>query len=275
MSEPIIVYRAGGSSLERLAIKAASLDEATRKTGHGTYSVFRLYSGQRVLRLDRHLDRMRRSAELLGVPFPHSNADLRAVLREAVAAAGFEMPRVRLTVPYDAPETVVVALEPFNLPPAEVYTRGVQVGLADSPRQHPHAKDSRYIELRSELRASQPDMYEVLLCDGEGGILEGTSSNFYAIIDGVLHTAGEGALEGIARSMLLDVAPEVLPVELTAPLVEQIPQMAEAMITSSSRGVVPVVEIGGQRIGTGRPGPLTAKLGRAYDDRVESELEPI
>lgn len=245
------------------------------KTGHGTYSVFRLYSGQRVLRLDRHLDRMRRSAELLGAPFPHSNADLRAVLREAVEAAGFDMPRVRLTVPYDAPETVVVALEPFAPPPAEVYARGVRVGLADSPRKQPRAKDSRFIEQRSELRASQPDMYDVLLCDGEGGILEGTSSNFYAVIDGVLHTAGQGALEGIARSILLEVAPGVLPVELTTPHEEQISQMDEAVLTSSSRGVVPIVEIGGQTVGTGRPGPLTAKLGRAYDDRVEAELEPI
>ena len=82
-------------------------------------------------------------------------------------------------------------------------------------------------------------------------------------------------LEGVARSILLDVAPGVLPVTLTAPHVDQLPLITEAMLTSSSRGVVPVVEVGGERIGTGRPGPLTLQLGAAYDARVESLLEPI
>lgn len=275
MPEPVVVYRYAGGALTPLPVEARTLDEATVQTGHGTYSVFRLYRDQRVLRLDHHLDRMRRSAVHLGKPFPHSNADLRDVLRRAVAAARIEMPRVRLTVPYDAPETVIAALEPFNLPPAELYAQGVRVGLVETVRDNAEAKDSRFIERRRELIERQPGVYEVMLHDAEGAIREGTTSNFYAIIDGKLRTAGEGMLQGIARSILLQVAPGVLPVELSAPRVGELPHAAEAMLTSSSRGVIPVVEVGETRIGTGWPGPLTMRLGEAYDRQVEAELEPI
>lgn len=275
MPSDVVVFRTSNHELTRLPVEASSLDEATMKTGHGTYSVFRLYSRQRVLRLDQHLDRMRRSAALLGEPFPHTNAELRESVRRAVEASGLEMPRLRLTVPYNAPESTIIILEPFALPPAEVYTYGVRAGLAYVSRDMPGAKDSRFIQVRSELREQQPGAYEVLLCDEDGYIPEGTSSNFYAVIDGTLYTAGEGMLEGIARSILLEVAASILPVEFRSPHVDQLPRASEAMLTSSSRGVVPIVEIAGETIGAGRPGPITMRLGAAYDDQVESELEPI
>ncbi|HOA23612.1 MAG TPA: aminotransferase class IV [Aggregatilineales bacterium] len=275
MPSDIVVFRTSNHELTRLPVEASSFDEATMKTGHGTYSVFRLYSRRRVLRLDQHLDRMRHSAELLGVPFPHTNEELREHIRRAVDASGLEMPRIRLTVPYADPESTVIMLEPFAPPPAEIYTYGVRVGLAHVSREMPGAKDSRFIQVRSELRKQQPGMYEVLLCDEDGYIPEGTSSNFYAVIDGKLYTAGKGMLEGITRSILLEVAPAILPVEFTPPHVDQLPRVSEAMLTSSTRGVVPIVEIAGERIGAGRPGPVTMRLGAAYDDRVESELEEI
>lgn len=272
---PIYAYRATDDDLARLDCLAATLDEATILTGHGTYSVFRLYPGRRVLRLDQHLARMRRSAAMLGVPFPHSDAWLRTAIRRAVEASGLDMPRVRITVPYDAPETAVVLLEPFAPPPPEVYERGVRTALADAPRALPGAKDSRFIEQRALLREAEPEAYEVLLCDAAGRILEGTGSNFYAVLEGELRTAGEGMLEGIARRLLLEAAPAILPVRLEPVTRADLPRLAEAMLTSSSRGVVPITEIAGRPIGDGRPGPLTHRLGAAYDARVEAELEPL
>lgn len=271
----IYAYRAINDDLTRLECQATTLDEATILTGHGTYSVFRLYPGRRVLRLDQHLARMRRSAAMLGVPFPHDNAWLRRAIRRAVEASGLEMPRVRITVPYDAPESAVILLEPFSPPPPEVYKTGVRVALADTPRTMPGAKDSRFIEQRAQLRAADPDAYEVLLCDASGRILEGTGSNFYAVLDGKLRTAGEGMLEGIARHLLLEAAPAILPVVLEPVTRDDLPQVTEAMMTSSSRGVVPITRIGDQPIGDGVPGPFTHRLGAAYDAHVETELESL
>lgn len=271
----VVVYRIQGSDLERLPIEADTLDEATLKTAHGTYTVFRLYSGRRVLRLDRHLARMRRSAEALGMPYPHSDVWLRDVVRRAVEESGIDIPRVRLTVPFSAPDAALVALEPFSPPPPEVYAHGVRVGLAHDTRERPDVKDSRFIEKRVALQSDMAAVYEIMLTDEQGRILEGTGSNFYAVLGGELRTAGEGMLEGVARSILLQIAPRVLPVVLEPVTVSDLPRLDEAMLTSASRGIVPVVEVGGVTIGSGLPGPFTARLGAAYDAQVEAELEPL
>ncbi len=271
----VVVFRAVDTALERLPIRVGTLDEATLRTGHGTYTVFRLYPGGRVLRLGHHLARMRHSAALLGQQFPHSDARLRDVIRRAVAASGIDLPRVRLMVPYAEPDTAIVALEPFSPPPPEVYNVGVRVALSDVHRSQPRAKDSRFIEVRHRLTAGQEGVFEVLLCDGCGTILEGASSNFYAVLDGQLHTAGEGMLEGIARSILLQVAPEVIPVSFEPIHISDLSRVSEALLTSSSRGVIPVVQIDGTIIGSGAPGIISTRLRTRYDAQVEAELEPL
>lgn len=274
-SDPVVVFRARGDTLTRLPVEAASLDEATLLTGHGTYSVFRLYPGRRVLRIGCHLERMRRSAVGLGHPYSLTDEWLRGATRRAVAAAGFEMPRVRLTVPYEAPDAAIIALEPFEPPPSHLVDQGVRVAVSRLQRENPRVKDSRFIETRQRLREAQGDAYEVLLCDEDGAILEGTTSNFYAVRNGALYTAGEGVLEGVSRSILLEVAPTILPVFMRPVRLDDLPEVREAMLTSASRGVVPIVQIGDARIGPGVPGPVTARLRARYDAQVEAELEPL
>src|SRR5574341_291175 len=212
MSE-VVIFRAKGDSLERLDVQAATLDEATLRTAHGVYTVFRLYPGKKVVRLASHFARLRESARLLGEPFSLADDWLRSMLRQAVEAAGIDLPRVRLTVPFDAPDGALISLEPFSPPPPELYTRGVRVGLAEGQRDSAQAKNSRFIEWRRQVWANQPaDVYEIILHDDQGFLREGTSSNFYGVLDDALRTAGEGVLAGISRSILLEVAPEVLPV---------------------------------------------------------------
>jgi branched-chain amino acid aminotransferase len=269
------VFRAEGDSLERLPVEASSFDEATLKTGHGVYSVFRLYEGGKVLRLDRHLARMRRSAGKLPMGYPHSDDWFRAMVRRAVEASGIEIPRVRITVPYGAPQTAIISLEPHSPDPDEVYRQGIAVGLANVHRERPEIKDSRFIEKRADLRAEQSDVFEIVLVDDLGRLLEGTRTNFFAIYNGELRTAGDGVLEGIGRGIVLNIAPEILPVKQEAIRVDDLPHIEEAMLSSASRGIIPIVRIGGVTIGDGTPGPLTARLRERFIAQEEAELEPL
>lgn len=251
---------------------AATLDEATLATGHGVYAVFRIYPGMKVLALAGHLERMRRSAALLGQPYPLGDSWLRARLRDASTAAGYTSARVRLTVPYDEPDSAIISIEPFTPLAADILARGVGVGVAQAHRDQPLAKDSRFVEKRGALREQAGgDAYEILLAGDDGSLLEGMSSNFYAVIDGVLRTAGEGVLEGIARRLVLQVAEEILPVSLNPVTLADIPALSEAMLTSASRGPVPIVTIGDQRVGDGAPGPVFRAIRAAYE-QLESRL---
>ncbi len=276
----ITVYRADlAGGLTPLDVTAATLDEATLKTGHGVYGVFRLYrpadgsAEPRVFGLDRHLDRMRNSARLLGYDFPWGNEDLRAVLREALAVSGVGLARIRLTVPYDALATAVITLEPYQPIPASLYENGVAVGLVDAARSTAHAKDTRFIEERVSL--TNKEMYETILVGPDGAVLEGTTSNVYFVLVGTFRTAGDGVLEGVARRLLLQAASRVLPVETTAIQRDDLPSISEAMLTSSSRGVIPIVSIAGQPVGAGMPGPVYHELRTAYDALVEQALRPL
>jgi len=75
-----------------------------------------------------------------------------------------------------------------------------------APRSNAEAKDSEWVRQRQGLVASKPqDVNELLLADADGTILEGLSSNFFVIMGGALHTAGEGILPGTVRDLALQV----------------------------------------------------------------------
>jgi branched-chain amino acid aminotransferase len=272
----VIVFQANGAGMERLPVEASTLDAATLQTGHGVYAVIRTYPGNRVVRLGHHLARMRRSAKLLNRPYRPDDGWLRDVLRRAVEATGFPLVRVRLTVPFDAPESAIVALESFQPPAEALFEEGVSVGLVQTTRPEPRAKDTRFIEARESLYVDQPPgTYEVMMVNRDGFIVEGAGSNFYVVLDGHLRTPEEGMLEGIARGMLLEAAAPILPVSLGTIHRDDLPAIGEAMMTSASRGVIPVVRIGEMAVGAGKPGEIFWRLKAAYDALVERELEPL
>ena len=144
-------------------------------------------------------------------------------------------------------------------------------------RRNPVAKSTAWATARQGAVAGfPPGIYEGILVGPDGSLLEGTSSNFYAILDGTLRTAGDDrVLHGIARRILLEVAPGLLPVKREGAPVGEIGRFQEAMLTSSGRGVVPIVEIDGHRLGGGQPGPMTLRLRAAYDAWAEAHLQPI
>lgn len=236
----------------------------------GVYAVFATWHGRRVVRLSGHLDRLEDSAHRAGFTLKLNRDTLRNHLRALIDDAGFAEARVRVSV---SPEVnyLTVCLEPYGGPPMDLRGDGVACETVTfGARPNPEAKQTRWIAERSGLGSARGEVYERLLADRQGQILEGTSSNFYVIHHGSLRTANEGILHGIARSIVLDVAPGVMPVELTAPLVTDLGLFEEAFLTSASRGIVPVVRIDGQPVGTGRPGRLAEKLIELYDLRAEA-----
>jgi branched-subunit amino acid aminotransferase/4-amino-4-deoxychorismate lyase len=80
-------------------------------------------------------------------------------------------------------------------------------------------------------------------------------------------------LEGITRSVILDLARQLpMPVQLAAIAVNEVSELAEAAISSSSRGLLPVVQVGETIIGTGQPGPYTQRLMAAYEAFVAQNV---
>ena len=106
-------------------------------------------------------------------------------------------------------------------------------------------------------------------------ILEGLSSNFFAVRKGILHTEDERVLPGITRELVLELGRGLLPRATGSVRLDQVAELSEAFLTSVSRGVLPVVRIDETTIGDGRPGPVTQELARRFGALVAREAEPL
>ena len=113
------------------------------------------------------------------------------------------------------------------------------------------------------------------MLDVEGRLLEGLSSNFFAVRGGVLRTAGAGIVAGIVRATVLELAASILPVTLEPVRLNELREVDECFITSASREVLPVVRVDGQVIGDGRPGAVTRELLGRFRDHVRACAESV
>lgn len=265
------------SGIAAVATDAATLNALSAQLPRGAYTTFRTYHGDRVLHLDRHLERLAESARMEGQQIALDPHGARLALAAALARAALPESRVRLTLAYDPPGALYIALEPFGGPAEALYRTGVRCALStpDLRRETPRAKSTAFIAPAARARMAIPDVEEVLLVDDRGAILEGSSSNFFAVLDGELRTADEGVLVGTTRTLVLAVAADVLPVVPRPIGTADLGRVAEAFITSVSRVILPVVAIGDQVIGAGMPGPITLQLLGRLRRRIEDELEPV
>lgn len=246
---------------------------------NGVYSGLRSFHGGRFLALDEHIARAERSARALGFELGSDRAPLLAGLQCVVDQAAPRDLKLRFDIlprPFaigGVASRLWLASTPFTPVPERFLEQGVRVEIAEQlVRATPLVKTTDFVLRRRPFPLETQAAYEHLLVDGQGGCLECSSSNFYVVAGGRLVSAGEGVLEGITRGLVLRVARAAgLPVELRIPRLAEAPTWSEALLSSSTRGLVPVVDVAGVRIGDGRPGKWTRLLTRAYDELAERE----
>jgi len=257
---------------------ATSLADAGQyEPNDGIYTVTNTYNTFQTLKFDAHLDRMEDSARRANIPLMLERARLKAALRGMIADAGMGDVRFRITVSRAQPENFIITLEPYTPPAKTLVENGARVmTVPNSARQEASAKTTDWMHQRKAISAAMPEgVYDAILLDADGYLLEGLGANFYAIHAGELHTAADGVLPGIAQQIVFEIAPAIVPLKKQPVHQADIPALQEAFITSSSRGIIPVVEIDGHMLGDGKPGPLTTQLRAAYRAWVDDHLQDL
>ncbi len=221
------------------------------------------------------MDRLRTSAGLLGMNYLHTDLALRQVIFSKIQASGVDFCRVCVLIPAEDPDQIMVLQEPFQPLPEVLYQEGVVTALEKFIRDNPEAKSTHFTREREKVAQRHPEVHETLMMNERGQILEGLSSNFYAVKNNVLYTAESGVLKGITRGLLLKAAEDVLPVCFDPVTVENVSAIDEAFLTSSSRGVLPIRQIDHRVIGGGKPGDVTRKLSENFYRIMQQELEPV
>jgi branched-chain amino acid aminotransferase len=246
----------------------AGMSSASSALPEGAYTTFRTYAGNRVLRLAQHFRRLEESCALMRQHGAINDAVARKGIAGVIAEMGYTESRFRLTF---APPRLFISIEPFTPYPLALYESGVRCVSVTLNRNNPHAKSTTFIASAAEAYKALPaDAHEGLMIAGDGSVLEGLSSNFFAILPSpasgagggghILHTEEARALIGVTRSLVLEVAKEVLPLSTEAVKYNDLPAVSECFITSVSREILPVVKIDHLVIGDGAPGPITREL---------------
>ena len=293
----ISVWQITTSQNIKLETDASSLDEITRRLPDGYFSTFRTFGeGRRVLGLTAHLRRLYDPVPTPQVDEPFLRRQLSTLLEP------YRPKEARVRVMMTREGGVYIAFESLKPLPREIYEKGVGAETTELQREHPRLKSTSFISRSNSERnhIAQAGIFEALLVK-DGKVLEGMTSNFFYVKyqrassagrralpsahyspgalrerEVVLGTAGEEVLLGITREMVIELAhQEGLEVEYKPLRLDEIEAVREAFITSSSRGIVPVVKIDTVTIGQGRPGPITQRLIAAYEPYVIANAEQI
>ena len=257
--------------------------------GYGLFETMRAYSGH-IFRLDKHLERLRQSAALIGLP-PDA-FDLEKACYDTLKANQLNNARIRLTVsmgegvaipdpPKHPKPTTLVTATRYTPLPAEVYRKGFKA-IVSSIRQNSQSPLSRLktanylnnILARREAKAAGAD--EALLLNEHGSLCEGSTGNVFLVSRGTLITPGveSGCLPGITRQAVVELAQGLgIGVAQREIQLEELLRADEAFLTSSLIELMPLTEVNGKPIGEGKRGKLTQKLKVAYREAVRKETK--
>ncbi len=245
------------------------------------YSVFeslRTYD-RRPFHLDDHLARLYRSAELIDLDIPYTREQIAAVVREVIARNAYKHATIRIFVTGGETEdsilptgkpVLVVLITPLGERDMQRFANGVKVITTHLQRIMPEAKTNNYVAaVRALKEAARHNAADALFVNEQGHVLEATRSNFFIFRSDTLVTPRQGILIGVTRNVVLNLARDRFAVEERPVLLDELAQADEAFITSSSKEILPVVQIDDLVIGDGKPGPRTIELEQRFIDLVE------
>jgi branched-chain amino acid aminotransferase len=257
------------------------VDDLAVLRGFGVFDLVRTYGGKPFF-LKEHIERLRHSANEIGLHFPWSIKTLLDIVMETLRRNSHKESSIRMVVtggsspdfmtPQNKPRLLVL-ISPVPLLPKAWYTEGVKIITRMTERFKPGVKSINYIPATVALEeARQRGAVEALYLDRHDFVLEGTASNVFAFSGERLITPGRDILSGITRQVVLNVAKEHFTVQIRDISRQELLSADEVFLTGTSKGVVPVIQVDETTIGNGKPGPLTRQLIKKLAEHTTQDL---
>lgn len=257
--------------------------------GDGVFEGIRFYNG-RAFRLQAHLDRLALSARAIALNLPYTPTQLADAVVETIAAAGVSEGYLRLVVTRGvgplgldptrchSPSVFIIA-DRLQLVSGETRSQGAKVIIAATRRLGPDGLDPRIKSLNylnhilARLEASHAGADEAILLNSAGRVAEGSADNLFIVRNGELLTPPvmEGALDGITRQVVLELAVELGIPHREIPLAPYDVFVAdECFLTGTGAELIPVASVDGRALGP-CPGPFFTAIQAAFRECVERE----
>ncbi len=262
--------------------------------GDGIFEGIRFYNG-RVFKLEEHLDRLWDSARSLCLEIPMSRSEMTAALLETVRQNGLRDGYIRQIVTRGVgnlglnpvqckrPSVIIIAAT-IALYPKEVYEKGLTVVTCATRRMNaaalnPAVKSLNYLNnVLARIEANLAGADEALMLNDAGDVAECTADNVFIIKRGQIFTPpiAAGALRGITRSVVFDIAAEVgIKISETDITRHDVFIADECFLTGTAAELIPVIKADGRVIGNGKPGSITARMIERFRTLTRETGTPI
>lgn len=251
--------------------------------GDGVFEGIRSYN-RCIFRLDKHLDRLYDGARAIGLVVPMTKEVFQQKVVETLQVNALDDAYVRVVVTRGEGDlgldprkckspTVFIIADKIKLYPQELYVNGMPITVAKTRRNHPRAlnpgvKSLNYLNnILARIEAIDAGVEEAMMLSVDGYVMECTGDNVFVVKDGELITppAEMGALKGVTLEAVIELAEKMgIKTSYQAMIPEDVLSSDECFLTGTAAEVIPVVEIDGKKIGSGKPGNITLSLIEAY-----------
>ena len=279
------------------AFMVLPLDDHMVHRGHAVFDTATLTHGM-LYQLDPHLDRLIKSADGARIALPFAREQLRQIVLETAAASRQREGSVRYWLsagpggygigPAECVSSgfYVIVFKPEAYPD-RYYRQGIKVITSQVPIKPPlfaRIKSTNYLpNVLVVLEAKDRGADNGVFIDHRGMVAESAIMNVaFGTKDRVFrHPPFDAILSGITIQRVLDFAQRLVEhgvlnaVRLADIPVEEGRAAAEMMLIGSSIKVAPVVEWDGQKIGDGKPGPITKKLLEMWNEDTTSAMDQL
>jgi branched-chain amino acid aminotransferase len=255
--------------------------------GDGIFEGIRLYGGN-IFRLEQHLERLEYSAKAILLKMPWTRKEIAAATCETCRANYLQDGYIRLVVtrgvgdlglsPWLCPRpSIFIIADKIALYPAEHYTKGLEIVTVPTRRINPAAlspsvKSLNYLNnILAKIEAKQFGALEAIMLNDQGYVAECTGDNIFLVHKGEIITpaASQGALKGITRDAIFDIAKEIgVPIREADLTRYDVWNADECFLTGTGAEVIPVVKLDAREIGDAKPGPIFGRVLASFRRRV-------
>ncbi len=250
--------------------------------GDGIYEVIPSYSGK-LFHFQEHMERLENSLGSIRLTNPHDRAQWLEILTPLLDANLDQSVYLQITrgvadkrdhaFPASITPTVFAmssAIAPFT----ELDSGAKAISIDDSRWELCNVKATTLLaNILLRQQAVEKGCAEAILVK-DGYVTEGAASNIFAVIDGVLITPPKSheILPGITRDVILELAEHnSIPYSEDIISLDALQTASEIWLTSSTREIIPVVQLDGETIANGKPGPIWQTMNRLFQAYKQSQ----
>jgi branched-chain amino acid aminotransferase len=252
-----------------------NISDLAVQRGYGIFDFFKTIDGQPVF-LEDHLDRFFRSAVLMRLQVSQTRDEIRSRVIQLIEQNNMSDSGVKIILTGGfspdgfniAEPNLIITQQSFQIP-RSMPEHGVSVITHEYQRQFSNAKTLDYLQaiwLQPVLEEKKADD---VLYHSNGLIRECPRANFFIVTkDEKVLTPESDMLKGVSRKQVLTISEGMYVTEARDVTLDELRNAKEAFITSTTKNILPVVQVDGKVLGDGRPGAVTRALAEKYNGMI-------